>query len=113
MVIGSISALTIPYYSKNYKYIENKSTTSNINTDFENNLTEYNIQSINQLNTITSIHNKAEVFDSKVEETYKYLQVFSAICDSFSHGANDVANSIGPFATIYVIYNDSGILSKK
>lgn len=112
--IGSISALiTIPIIPKLCKYIENKSTTSNINTDFENNLTEYNIKSTNQLNIITSIHNKAEVFDNKVEETYKYLQVFSAICDSFSHGANDVANSIGPFATIYVIYNESGILSKK
>ena len=26
------------------------------------------------------------------------------MCDSFSHGANDVANAIGPFAAIYTIY---------
>ena len=40
-------------------------------------------------------------------------KIFSAICDSFSHGANDVANAIGPFAAIYTIYNSDGDLSKK
>ena len=40
----------------------------------------------------------------RTEETFKYLQVFTAMCDSFSHGANDVANAIGPFAAIYTIY---------
>jgi sodium-dependent phosphate transporter len=32
------------------------------------------------------------------------VQVFTAMCDAFSHGANDVANSIGPFAAIWQVY---------
>ncbi len=31
-------------------------------------------------------------------------QVISACCVSFAHGANDVANSIGPFSAIYTTY---------
>ena len=115
--IGSAGALiSAPFILKLCKYIENKFTiTSSIemSNTFENNRTEYNINSDKELSTVINIHNKAESFNPKIEETYKYLQVFSAICDSFSHGANDVANSIGPFATIYVIYRDGGTLSKK
>ncbi|CAN0501503.1 unnamed protein product, partial [Discosporangium mesarthrocarpum] len=43
------------------------------------------------------IHDRAEKFDPRTEEVFKYVQVFTAICDSFSHGANDVANAMGPF----------------
>jgi len=115
--IGTAGALiTAPFISKLCKYVENKFTTSSsieLSTTFENNKTEYNINSNKELSTVVNIHNRAESFNPKIEETYKYLQVFSAICDSFSHGANDVANSIGPFAAIYVIYRDGGTLSKK
>ena len=55
-------------------------------------------------NKVKQIHETAEKFDIRTEETFKYLQVFTAMCDSFSHGANDVANAIGPFAAIYTIY---------
>jgi sodium-dependent phosphate transporter len=41
------------------------------------------------------------------------LQIFTAVCDAFSHGANDVANAIGPFAAIYAIHQSGGDLSKK
>ncbi len=34
-------------------------------------------------------------------QVYKYLQVFSACAVSFAHGANDVANAVGPFAAIW------------
>jgi len=61
---------------------------------------------------VKEIHDNSEKFDSKTEESFKSLQVFTAIFDSFSHGANDVANSIGPFAAIYVIYINSGIISE-
>lgn len=33
-----------------------------------------------------------------------YRHPSCAICDSFSHGANDVANAMGPFASIYFVY---------
>ena len=34
---------------------------------------------------------------------YKYLQVFSGAV-ALEHGANDVANAVGPFASIYNVY---------
>jgi solute carrier family 20 (sodium-dependent phosphate transporter) len=51
-----------------------------------------------------AIHVNAEKFDPSTEQFYAYAQIFSACCDSFSHGANDVANSVGPFAAIYSVY---------
>ena len=58
---------------------------------------------------VTRLHNTAERFDDKTEHSFKYLQIFTAMCDSFSHGANDVANAIGPFAAIYTIWQTSTI----
>ena len=58
---------------------------------------------------VSNIHNNAEVFDQSTEEYFKSLQVFTAICDSFSHGANDVANSIGPFMAIYMISKEGAV----
>ena len=49
----------------------------------------------------------------KLREVFKYLQIFTASCDAFSHGANDVANAVGPFAAIYLIYRENGNLKKK
>ena len=54
--------------------------------------------------SVRSIHENAEVFDVKTERSMRYLQILTACCDSFAHGANDVANSIGPFAALYTIY---------
>ena len=51
-----------------------------------------------------TIIGESEQFDPRTEYIFKYLQVFTAICDAFSHGANDVANSIGPFSVIYSVY---------
>eukprot|EP00835_Amoeboradix_gromovi_P004639 NODE_373_length_9849_cov_0.356205.p3 type:complete len:490 gc:universal NODE_373_length_9849_cov_0.356205:9291-7822(-) len=51
------------------------------------------------------IHDMAEKFDKKTEELFGYVQVLTAIFASISHGANDVANAIGPLATIYNIHS--------
>ncbi len=59
---------------------------------------------------VKDIHDHAEKFDKKTEESFKFLQIFTAICDSFSHGANDVANSVGPFAAIYAIWKSGAVL---
>ena len=64
---------------------------------------------VTQDETVSNIHNNAEVFDESTEEYFKSLQVFTAICDSFSHGANDVANAIGPFMAIYMISKEGAV----
>jgi len=53
---------------------------------------------------IFNMHDQAEQFDPKTEISFQYLQVFSAICVSFGHGANDVANACGPLAGIWATY---------
>merc|ERR1719453_552152 len=60
----------------------------------------------------TEVHKNAERFDKNAEAFFTYLQIFSAIFDAFAHGANDVANAVGPFATIYVVYK-TGVVSSK
>jgi phosphate/sulfate permease len=54
---------------------------------------------------VAAIHANAEVFDEKTELALRPLQVLTACLDSFSHGANDVANSVGPFAAIVTVYS--------
>jgi sodium-dependent phosphate transporter len=61
---------------------------------------------------VQAIHDNAEKFDEKTEHTFSFIQVFTACADSFSHGANDVANSIGPFAAIWSIYDTMEVSSK-
>jgi len=119
---GALSAIiTIPIVPKikNYvakKYNQQEETDIEMKT-IEDTITEgktnLNIKTKEELDRVVSLHTEAEKFDPKTEEVFKYLQVFTAICDSFSHGANDVANAIGPFAAIYTIYNSGGDLSKK
>jgi sodium-dependent phosphate transporter len=61
---------------------------------------------------VAEIHENAEEFDETAEAVFRYIQVFTAVCDSFAHGANDVANAMGPFMSIYIIYHN-GEVSKK
>lgn len=67
---------------------------------------------INRNKRVKEIHDNSEKFDEQTEESFKFLQIFTAIFDSFSHGANDVANAIGPFAAIYTIYINGGIIAE-
>ena len=54
---------------------------------------------------------RAEVFDNKTERVFGVLQVFSAICVMFAHGAGEVGFMAGPLTTIYVV-NQTGKLPK-
>jgi PiT family inorganic phosphate transporter len=49
---------------------------------------------------------------AQVERLFSYLQVGTACSVAFAHGANDVANAIGPFAAIVSVFN-SGDLAMK
>lgn len=44
-----------------------------------------------------------------VEEIFRHLQVFTACYVSLAHGANDVANAIGPVVGIYMIYTTGSL----
>ena len=61
---------------------------------------------------IEDIHDRAEKFESRVEKVFGFLQVFSATCVMFAHGAGEVGYMAGPLATIWDVYN-TGVLSKK
>eukprot|EP00179_Madagascaria_erythrocladioides_P001428 CAMPEP_0198312250 /NCGR_PEP_ID=MMETSP1450-20131203/3686_1 /TAXON_ID=753684 ORGANISM="Madagascaria erythrocladiodes, Strain CCMP3234" /NCGR_SAMPLE_ID=MMETSP1450 /ASSEMBLY_ACC=CAM_ASM_001115 /LENGTH=683 /DNA_ID=CAMNT_0044015189 /DNA_START=59 /DNA_END=2110 /DNA_ORIENTATION=+ len=61
---------------------------------------------------VQAIHDAAEVFEPKAEQAFAWMQVFTASFDAFSHGANDVANAIAPFATIFSLYESGGNLSE-
>ncbi|GAQ82758.1 sodium phosphate symporter [Klebsormidium nitens] len=61
---------------------------------------------------IGTIWEGAEVFDFKTERLFRYLQIFSAMVMSFSHGSNDVANALGPYSAVYTIWNTSQVPSK-
>merc|ERR1719453_3026894 len=60
-----------------------------------------------------AVHRNAERFDKQSEAMFTYLQVFSACFDALAHGANDVANAVGPFATIFLLYNGGTLGSKQ
>ena len=53
-----------------------------------------------------------EHYDRNVEFVFRYLQIFTAICTSFAHGANDVSNAVGPLAAIYYIHQNNAVSSK-
>jgi len=61
--------------------------------------------------TIAEIHRRAEVFDPRTENVFKYLQVFSAICVIFAHGAGEVGYMAGPLCAIWDIINTNKIQS--
>ncbi|CAD7700884.1 unnamed protein product [Ostreobium quekettii] len=62
---------------------------------------------------VADIYESSKSYDAGTEESFKYLQVFTATMDSFAHGANDVANAMGPFAAIWDIYKNRGFSGSK
>eukprot|EP00835_Amoeboradix_gromovi_P002109 NODE_112_length_19362_cov_0.399678.p4 type:complete len:502 gc:universal NODE_112_length_19362_cov_0.399678:75-1580(+) len=78
---------------------------------------DYLIRSSSQENSTSSevaadikrLHSEAEKFDEVTEQLFGYVQVLTAIFASFSHGANDVANAIGPLATIFYIQENQTV----
>ncbi|KAK0708055.1 phosphate transporter [Lasiosphaeris hirsuta] len=61
---------------------------------------------------LAEMHARAPRYDNRVEHLYASLQILTAASASFIHGANDVANSIGPFATVYAVWRTGGVQSE-
>ena len=61
---------------------------------------------------VGAIHANAEVFDPKAEQVFAYLQVLSAICVIFAHGAAEVGYMSGPLGAIWQVV-ETGRLQKK
>ena len=61
----------------------------------------------------SAIHAHVHRHDWRCEEMFKYVQVFTAIVDSYSHGANDVANAMGPFSAVYMTYKYGEVVKKQ
>lgn len=55
---------------------------------------------------------QCQEYDPKAEKLFSYLQIFTACLSAFAHGANDVANSIGPYAAVVGIYFNMTVESK-
>lgn len=53
-----------------------------------------------------------EIHDPRIESVFAYLQIFTSICTSFAHGANDVSNAVGPLAAIWYIHENGAVASK-
>ena len=62
---------------------------------------------------IEEIHARGTHFDNRTEYLYTFLQVMTASAASFVHGANDVANAVGPYATIFQIWESGEVPGSK
>lgn len=51
------------------------------------------------------VYAHAEKYPNEVEHTYSFVQILTACTASFAHGANDIGNSVGPWAVIYGAWN--------
>ncbi|KXG47770.1 Phosphate transporter [Penicillium griseofulvum] len=47
------------------------------------------------------VYANAVKYPNEVEHTYSFIQIITACTASFAHGANDIGNSVGPWAAIY------------
>ncbi|ERT01710.1 hypothetical protein HMPREF1624_00004 [Sporothrix schenckii ATCC 58251] len=61
---------------------------------------------------LEAMHARVAHYDNKTEYMFTFLQVMTAATASFTHGANDIANAIGPYATIFQIWNDGALPEK-
>lgn len=59
------------------------------------------------------VYAAAEKYPNEVEHTYSFVQVLTACTASFAHGANDIGNSVGPWAAIYSAWSTGDPTSSK
>jgi sodium-dependent phosphate transporter len=59
------------------------------------------------------VYSHATKYSNEVEHTYSFVQVLTACTASFAHGANDIGNSVGPWAVIYAAWNTGSAAASK
>lgn len=59
------------------------------------------------------VYAAAKKYPNEVEHTYSFIQVLTACTASFAHGANDIGNSVGPWAVIYGAWNTGNAAAAK
>lgn len=62
---------------------------------------------------LAAVHAHVPHYDNKAEYLYTFVQVMTACTASFTHGANDVANAVGPYATIFQIWQSGALEGSK
>ncbi|KAI1431790.1 putative sodium/phosphate symporter [Xylaria sp. CBS 124048] len=60
-----------------------------------------------------AVYAHAEKYPNEVEHLYSFVQVLTACTASFAHGANDIGNSVGPWAVIYSAWSTGNALESK
>lgn len=59
------------------------------------------------------VYSHAEKYPNEVEHTYSFVQILTACTASFAHGANDIGNSVGPWAVIYSAWRTGNASASK
>ncbi|KAL2817904.1 phosphate transporter family-domain-containing protein [Aspergillus cavernicola] len=59
------------------------------------------------------VHAHATHFENRAEYMFSFLQVLTASTASFAHGANDLSNAVGPYATIYSVWRHGTLEGSK
>jgi sodium-dependent phosphate transporter len=59
------------------------------------------------------VYDHAEKYPNEVEHTYSFIQIITACTASFAHGANDIGNSVGPWAVIYSAWHTGSAAAAK
>jgi solute carrier family 20 (sodium-dependent phosphate transporter) len=59
------------------------------------------------------VYDAAEKYPNEVEHTYSFVQILTACTASFAHGANDIGNSVGPWAVIYGAWHTGNAAAAK
>lgn len=59
------------------------------------------------------VYAHAKKYPNEVEHTYSFVQVLTACTASFAHGANDIGNSVAPWAVIYSAWHTGNAAAAK
>lgn len=59
------------------------------------------------------VYDAAKKYPNESEHVYSFIQILTACTASFAHGANDIGNSVGPWAVIYSAWSTGNAASSK